>query len=36
MKYFDAHNHLQNYAADAEEAAAMAAASSAGVAGMLC
>lgn len=36
MKYFDAHNHIQNYPSDAEEAEAMAAAAEAGVQGMLC
>jgi TatD DNase family protein len=36
MKYFDAHNHIQNYASDSEEAAALAAAADAGVQGMIC
>lgn len=36
MEYFDAHNHLQFYAADAALDAAMAAAAAAGVSGMLC
>ncbi len=36
MKFFDAHNHIQNYTSDAEEAAAMAAAAAAGVQGMIC
>lgn len=36
MKYFDAHNHLQNFASETELGAAMAAAAEAGVAGMLC
>ena len=36
MRLFDAHDHLQNYPSDAAEAAAMAAASAAGVTGMLC
>jgi len=36
MEYFDAHNHLQLYPADAALDAAMAAAAAAGVTGMLC
>lgn len=36
MRFFDAHNHLQNYASDAELDAALGAASSAGVEGMIC
>lgn len=36
MEYFDAHNHLQLYTADAALDAAMAAAAAAGVTGMLC
>jgi TatD DNase family protein len=36
MKYFDAHNHLQNFASSAELDAAIGAASEAGVEGMLC
>ena len=36
MEYFDAHNHLQFYAADAALDAAMAAAAAARVTGMLC
>ncbi len=36
MRYFDAHDHLQNYASPEEEAAAVAAARAAGVEGMLC
>ncbi|MGD9642693.1 MAG: TatD family hydrolase [Elusimicrobiales bacterium] len=36
MEYFDAHNHLQFYPADAALDAAMAAAAAAGVTGMLC
>jgi len=36
MRFFDAHNHLQNYAVPEELAAALAAASAAGVEGMHC
>lgn len=36
MKYFDAHNHLQNFSSDAELDSAMKAASEAGVEGMIC
>jgi TatD DNase family protein len=36
MRLFDAHNHVQNYAAEAELDAAMRAAAGAGVAGMIC
>lgn len=36
MRYFDAHNHLQNYPSAEEEAAAMAEASSRDVEGMVC
>lgn len=36
MKYFDAHNHLQDFASEGELESALAAASAAGVEGMLC
>ncbi|OGS13057.1 MAG: hypothetical protein A2234_09660 [Elusimicrobia bacterium RIFOXYA2_FULL_58_8] len=36
MKYFDAHNHLQDYGSPSELAGALAAAAAAGVEGMLC
>lgn len=36
MKYFDAHNHLQNFGSEAELDGAMRAAAAAGVEGMLC